>query len=267
MTTLQYVEAGDGCRIAWRVDGPGEAPTLLLSNSLGTDLSMWAPQIEGWSRHFRVLRYDSRGHGASASPTGSYSMDRLGRDVIELLNALDLRQVDFCGLSMGGMVGQWLAIRAPERVRRLVLANTSAFMGPPSAWQSRIDGVTREGLEPLAAAFIARWFTPGFPVAAAGEVERIRAMLLANDPAGYAGCCAAIRDMDMRPLIGLVRTPTLVIAGRHDPATPPPHSEELASGIVGARLARLEAAHLSNVECPQEFGQLVSEFLTEAADC
>lgn len=266
MTALRHFETGDGCRIAWRVDGPSEAPTLLLSNSLGTDVSMWDPQIEGWIKRFRVLRYDSRGHGASAAPAGSYSMDRLGRDVIELLDSLGLEQVDFCGLSMGGMVGQWLAIRAPERLRGLVLANTSPFMGPPSAWQDRIDGVTREGVEPLAAASISRWFTSDFPVLAPAAVEGIRAMLVANNPAGYAGCCAAIRDMDMRSLLGLIRTPTLVIAGRYDPATPPPHGEALASGIVGARLAWLDAAHLSNVECPEEFGQLVNEFLGGAAD-
>lgn len=258
----QYIATGDGCRIACRFDGPKDAPLLLLSNSLGTDSGMWEPQMAAWTRAFRVLRYDQRGHGASDAPAGAYSMDRLGRDAVELLDALGIGRAHFCGLSLGGMVGQWLAVHAPERIDRLVLANTSAHMGPPSAWQGRIEGVLRDGMAPLAEASIARWFTPDFPALTPQAVEPIRAMLLATDPAGYAGCCAAIRDMDQRRTVALIDRPTLVIGGALDPATPPPHSEALAQGIEGAALLMLDAAHLSNVERPDAFARAVLDFLT-----
>lgn len=261
MIGTESLLTGDGCRIAWRFDGPADAPVLLLSNSLGTDMHMWAPQMATWSRSLRVLRYDSRGHGQSDAPPGAYSMDRLGRDVVELLDALDLTKVHFCGLSKGGMVGQWLAIRAPERLERLVLANTSAYMGPPSNWDARIQGVLNDGMAPLAEASIDRWFTRAFIERGADAIAPIRDMLLATSPPGYAGCCAAIRDMDMRPTVALIERPTLIIGGSHDPATPPPHTEALARAIKGARVTMLGAAHLANVELPEQFGQAVLDFL------
>lgn len=258
---VQHAPMIDGCRIGWRIDGPDDAPVLLLSNSLGTDMDMWAPQLAQWTRRFRVLRYDSRGHGTSDAPAGPYSMDRLGRDAVELLDGLGFARVHFCGLSMGGMVGQWLATNAASRIDRLVLANTSAYMGPPSAWQSRIDGVLADGMAPLAEASIARWFTPAFPSASPDAVEKIRAMLLANDPVGYAGCCAAIRDMDQRLASAYNLLPTLVIAGKDDPSTSVADGEFLASRAAEGELAVLPAAHLSNVECPDAFGDAVIAFL------
>ncbi len=258
---IDHVTIGDGCRIAYRFDGPEDAPILLLSNSLGTDMGMWAPQIAAWTARFRLLRYDQRGHGQSDAPTGGYSMDRLGRDVSELLDALHIDRVDFCGLSLGGMTGQWLGIREPARLRRLVLANTSAFMGPPTAWDARILMVLEQGMAPLAQASVDRWFTPGFAAAAPASIAPIGAMLQATPPQGYAGCCAAIRDMDMRRMLPLIETPTLVIGGSEDPATPPPHSEGLAQAIGDADLVMLKAAHLSNVELPAAFGQAVLDFL------
>jgi 3-oxoadipate enol-lactonase len=222
---------------------------------------MWEDQVGPWARYFRILRYDSRGHGASASPAGAYSMDRLGLDAIELLDALALSKVHFCGLSKGGMVGQWLAVREPGRLQRLILANTSPYMGPPANWQARIDSVLANGMEPLAELSIQRWFTESFPKRNPEAVARITSMLLANDPTGYAGCCAAIRDMDMRPFLGLVQCPTLVIGATLDLAAPPPHSELLANSISETRLLMLEAAHLSNVECPTEFTKAVLDFL------
>lgn len=257
----QFITTGDGCRIACRFDGPEGAPVLLLSNSLGTDMDMWAPQMAAWTRQFRVLRYDQRGHGASDAPAGGYSIDRLGRDVIELLDALGLDAVDFCGLSLGGMTGQWLGIREPRRLRRLVLANTSSFMGPPSAWDARIDLVREQGMGPLAKASVERWFTNSFAAQGQDVIGPIAAMLQATDPHGYAGCCAAIRDMDMRRAVTLIDVPALVIGGTQDPATPPPHSEALARAIGGAKLVMLEAAHLANVECPDAFGTAVRAFL------
>src|SRR5690606_4746144 len=160
--SVQYFTTDDDCRIAYRFDGPEDGPVLLLSNSLGTTMAMWAPQMAAFTARFRVLRYDRRGPGQSDSPAGGYSMDRLARDAVQLLDALNLETVDFCGLSKGGMIGQWLGVRAPERIRKLILANTSAYMGPPSGWQSRIEGVLANGMAPLAEASIARWFTPDF---------------------------------------------------------------------------------------------------------
>jgi len=260
MTTT--ITTGDGCRIAYRFDGPEGAPVLLLSNSLGTSLAMWEPQLAAFTQHFRVLRYDGRGHGQSGVPAGSYSLDRLGRDVIELLDTLALDIVDVCGVSLGGMIGQWLGIREPARVRRIIIANSSAYMGPPSGWDARITTVREQGMPPLAEASVARWFTPSFPAKHQQVVEVIRSGLLATHPQGYAGCCAAIRDMDMRRLTTLIQTPTLIIAGKQDPSTPPVHSEALVRAIAGARLELLDAAHLSNVEAPEAFTAAVLGFLT-----
>lgn len=257
----RFVTVGDGCRIAYRFDGPEEAPVLLLSNSLGTRLEMWDPQMDAFTRAFRVLRYDSRGHGASTSPVGAYSMDRLGRDVIELADALGVETFDFCGLSKGGMVGQWLGVRAPDRVRRLILANTSAYMGPPSGWQTRIESVLSDGVAPLAEASLGRWFTPGFVAEATPAVAAIRAMLLANDPQGYAGCCAAIRDMDHRPTTKLITPAVLAIAGTADPSVSVAEAAFLVDSARGGRLVELAAAHLSNVEQPDAFAEAALQFL------
>jgi 3-oxoadipate enol-lactonase len=256
------VTLGDGCRLAYRFDGPVDAPVLVLSNSLGTTLEMWTPQMAAFAEHFRVLRYDSRGHGGSDVPPGAYSMDRLGRDVVELLDILGLERVHFCGLSKGGMVGQWLGVRAPARIDRLVLANTAAYMGPPSGWQERIDTVLRDGMAAIAGALLMRWFTPEFLRRATDEVAGARTMLLATPPAGYAGCCAAIRDMDLRPTAPLIARPTLIGAGSADPATPPERSDELAGAMrVETRVVRLDAAHLANVEQPDAFSRAVTDFL------
>ncbi|KUR78362.1 3-oxoadipate enol-lactonase [Novosphingobium sp. Fuku2-ISO-50] len=256
------ITTGDGCAIAYRFDGPAEAPVLLLSNSLGTTIDMWAPQMAAFTAKFRVLRYDSRGHGQSGVPAGGYSLDRLGRDVIELLDALQIEQVDFCGLSLGGMIGQWLGIREGNRLRRLVLANTSGLMAPASAWDARIGLVRESGMAPLAQASVARWFTEDFAATAPDAIASVLAMLRSIDPQGYAGCCAAIRDMDMRRTASLIGTPTLVIGGAFDPATPPDHSEALVNAIAGARLVMLDAAHLSNVEQPEAFAREVLTVLS-----
>lgn len=258
---MTFIVTGDGCRLAYRFDGPDDAPVLMLSNSLGTSLDMWAPQMEAWTRDFRVLRYDQRGHGASDAPVGAYSMDRLGRDVVELLDGLGLDRVHFCGLSLGGMVGQWLGVHAPDRIDRLVLANTSSWMGPPSGWDARIVQVREQGMAPLAEASVERWFTRKFVSAAPEAITRVIAMLKATDPVGYAGCCAAIRDMDLRPVVGLVRRPVLVIGGLQDPSTPPPHSEALAANIVGAKIKMLDAAHLANTEQAYAFAEAVRAHL------
>ena len=250
--TQGTLTTGDHCRLAWRADGPESGPVVILSNSLGTNMSMWEPQMAALAGHFRVIRYDTRGHGRSSVPAGAYSMDRLGRDVLELADALGVARFSFCGLSLGGMTAQWLGLRAADRLERLVIANSSPFMGPPSSWDTRIDTVRENGMASMAEAVVERWFTPAFRADPA-NVQAIREVLLATDPAGYAGCSAAIRDMDMRGFLGLIRVPTLVIGGSLDPATPPEHARLLADGIAGSSCVMLEAAHLSNLEAPNDF--------------
>lgn len=257
-----FVTMIDGCRLAWRSDGPADAPVLLLSNSLGTAMAMWDDQVATLASRFRVLRYDTRGHGASMVMPGDYSLDRLGRDVIELLDALGIERVHFCGLSLGGMTGQWLGVHAKARIDRLVIANSSSFMGPPQSWQDRIGLVRAQGMGVITQAVLDRWFTPGFAASEPPGLTRTRAQLAATPPEGYAGCCAAIRDMDLRSIVHLVDRPVLVIGGSLDPATPPDHAEAISAAIAGARLVMLEAAHLSNIEKPAAFSAALLDFLT-----
>lgn len=252
---------GDGCTIAYRVEGPCNGPTVLLSCSLGTNMDMWSPQMSSLPANYRVIAYDPRGHGRSSVPAGAYGMDRLGRDVFELLDALSLESVHFCGLSLGGMIGQWLAIRAPSRLKSLAICNSAPYMGPPEAWDDRIRKVLNTGMASIANAVLERWFAPGFQEAEPGKCEDMRAMLLSTNPVGYAGCCAAIRDMDMRPLLPLITVPTLVVGGTKDPATPFAQSELIASQIKQPRLVTIDAAHLSNVEKPEEFSEILSTWL------
>jgi len=253
---------GDGARLAYRWDGPVGAPVLVLSNALGTSLGMWDAQIGAFSRTHRVLRYDTRGHGRSSSPPGAYSIDRLGRDVLELLDGLSVPRVHFCGLSLGGMIGQWLAVHAHERIERLVLANTAPYLGPAEAWQARIETVMRDGMDAVADASVARWFTPRFSTAHPREVAELREALVSMSRGGYAGCCAAIRDMDLRPIARLIHAPTLLIVGVQDPSTSPRDAALLAGPMPRPpERVDLRAAELSNVERPGEFTRAVLDFL------
>lgn len=253
----------DGARIHYRFDGPDEAPVLLLSNSLGTDLGLWDPQMPVFARGFRVLRYDARGHGASSATPGPYTIAGLARDAIALLDGLGIGSAHFCGLSLGGMVGMWLGVHAPGRVRKLVLCNTAARIGPPELWNARIDAVRKGGMEAIAAAVIERWFTPATRERAPEAVARVRQVLEATPAEGYTASCAAVRDMDQRAAIAAITAPTLVIAGSHDVATPPADGRFLAERIAGARYVELETAHLSNIEAAQRFTETVSAFLGE----
>lgn len=262
--TPGFITTDDGCRIAYRWHRRTSAPVLMLSPSLGTAMALFDPQIEAFAERFSVLCYDPRGHGASDAPAGGYSLDRLGRDVVELLDALEIERTHFLGVSLGGMTGQWLGYRAPERIDRLILANTSAYMGPPSGWSGRIATVMEQGMVPMIAPVLERWFTPAFRSGPDPEVARIGRMLEATAPAGYAGCCAAIRDMDLRPTATRIAAPTLVVAGLQDPATPPDHARYLADAIPGADLIELDAAHLSNIECAAAFNRAVLTFLEAA---
>ena len=251
----------DGLPFHVRIDGDSAKPALLVSNSLSSDLSMWDGQIPEWSKHFRVVRYDQRGHGGSAVPDGPYSMERLGRDAIGVLDALGIEQAHWCGLSLGGMTGMWVATHAPHRLGRVILANTAAQMGPPDLWNGRIRMATRGGMEALADPTITRWFTQDFIARAPDEIARMRAMVLRTPVKGYQGCCAAIRDMDQREAIRRVGNPTLVLIGKHDPATTPAAGQLIHERIAGSKAVMLDAAHIGNVEDAQAFLKATLDFL------
>jgi 3-oxoadipate enol-lactonase len=245
--------------------GPEDAPVLLLGGSLGTTLHMWDPQVPVLSADHRVIRFEHRGHGGSPVPNGPYSIDELGADVLTMLDRLDLPRVSYCGLSIGGMVGQWLAINAPERVDRLILLCTSAHLPPAENWQERAAAVREAGSpEVVADAVLARWFTPAFAESHRDIVARYRAMISAIDGEGYAGCCEAIAAMDLRAGLPGITAPTLVVAGRQDPSIPPEHAEAIAAAVPGARLEILDpSAHLASVERAETVTSLIAEHLTE----
>jgi 3-oxoadipate enol-lactonase len=245
-----------------RLDGSPEAPALLLSNSLGTDLTMWDPQIEEWSKHFHVIRYDSRGHGQSTATDRPCSIAGLGHDALAILDHLGIERAHWCGVSKGGMVGQWLATHARKRLGRVVLANTAARMGPPDLWNARIRNVRANGMAGLVQPTLERWFSQGFREKDTATIGKVSEMLTSTPPLGYANCCAAVRDMDQREPIRSITNPVLVIVGTLDPATPPAVGREIAEAIHGAQLVELEAAHLSNLEQPAAFTGAVLDFLT-----
>jgi len=261
---MPQIETSDGIHLNYEISGPGDAPPLVFSNSLGTNLNMWDGQMAEAERQWRVIRYDQRGHGGSDAPAGDYALDRFGLDVIDLLAALGIEKTAFCGLSMGGMTGLWLALNHPGRFSRMALCNTSAFLPPPDLWNDRIRAVSEGGMSAIDQAVMERWFTDTFRAAQPDEAERIRQMILTTKPQGYAGCSAAIRDMDQRGAIGAIEMPALIVIGAHDPATPPDHGELIAATITGAQSVTLDAAHLSNIEQPEAFNRAVFGFLASS---
>ena len=258
------IKTEDGVRIHYEIEGREDGPRLLFCNSLGTNLHLWDAQAaEAAGLGFRVLRYDQRGHGASEAPAGDYSIERLGRDVLDILDQLEIAQTAFCGLSMGGMTGVWLAMHHPRRFARVALCNTGVWMPPRELWDTRIKDVTERGMEAVVDQVVERWFTKKFRDSEPHEVERIRAMILATDPVGYAGSCAAVRDMDLRDRLGLIEAPTLVVVGEHDPATPPERGQYIVERVPGAQKVVLDTAHLSNVEARDAFNGAVLGFLAK----
>jgi 3-oxoadipate enol-lactonase len=248
--------------VHYDVSGPPGAPMVVLSNSLGSTPAMWYRQVPVLTDRLRVVRYDHRGHGRSPVPQGPYDLADLGADVLALLDRLEADRVHWCGLSLGGMVGMWMAINAPERIDRLVLCCTSAKLGPPSMWADRAATVRAHGVDAIADAGIERWLTKGFIEREPAVTAQVRAMLAATPAQGYADCCGVIERMDLTERLGEIRAPTLVIAAAQDPATPPDHGERIAAAIPGARFALVQdAAHLAAVEQPDAMTELIAGHL------
>jgi 3-oxoadipate enol-lactonase len=244
------------------LSGLADAPVLVLGNSLGTTAGIWDGQLPALEQRFRVLRYDHRGHGRSEVPPGPYTIDELGEDLVALLDGLGIGRVSLCGLSLGGMVGMWLASRQPERVERLALISTSARLGPPELWTERAAVARTEGTAALTEMQVSRWFTRSFRERAPEAVAAVLAMLAATPGEGYAGCCEAIRAMDLRADLPAITAPTLVVVATGDPATPPAHAEVIAAGIGHAKLELVDdAAHIVSVEQPERVTGLLLDHL------
>jgi len=251
-------------QIHYEFSGPENAPVLILSHSLGSDFTMWDDQFPHFAKSFRVLRYDTRGHGRSEVTSGPYDFDKLGRDVLALADALSIAKFSFCGLSMGGAIGMWLGINASYRLQKLALCSTAAKLGTADAWNTRIETVRKSGTKSIAAATMERWFTPPFREREPLTIARIRGIFENTGSDGYIACCEALRDGDFRELVKTIRTPTLVLSATHDPAAPPADGKFLAAQIPGARYVELDAAHLANIEQRDKFTQEILEFLQKS---
>ena len=261
---MPFIDVHGVC-LRYRLEGKPGAPVIVFSNSLGTNLSMWEPQVSALRGDFRILRYDTRGHGLSAVAPGPYTQEQLGGDILALMDAIEIPRAHFCGLSMGGQVGIWLGANAPQRFARLVLCDTAAHIGNPEIWNARIAAIRAGGMPAIVSETVERWFTPRFIAQAPEVVASVRRMILDTPPQGYIACCEAIRDADFTEEASRVNAPTLVISGTHDPATPPAQGRLLASMIRGARYLEFDAAHLSNIEAAPEFTAAVRDFLSAAA--
>jgi 3-oxoadipate enol-lactonase len=255
----------NGIQVHYRLEGPPSAPVITLSHSLATDLTMWDPQMEVLTSRFRVLRYDTRGHGASDAPPGPYSLDQLGEDGHGLLKALNIEQTHFMGLSMGGMIAQVLALKHPDMLRSLILCDTMSQL-PPEAkpiWDERITIAEKQGMEPHVKPTIERWFTE--PFRSSPVVDRVRAMIRATNPKGYIGCSRAIMGLNLTERLSAISLPTLIIVGEEDPGTPVEASQVMQKKIKGSKLVVLKsAAHLSNIEQADAFNKAVLSFLSAA---
>ena len=247
----------DGATLAYTIDGPPDRPALLCSNALGTAMPFWKRQVPAFTPHYRVIRYDQRGHGRSGAPAGEYTLAQLGRDAVAILDAAGVDRADVCGLSLGGLTAMWLAVHMRTRIRRIAIANTAARIGTIAHWQERIDLIKAQGLAPVADAGPTRWFTDPYRTAHPDAVRACQGMVLEASPAGYCGCVAAIRDADLRSIISQITAPTLVIVGQHDPVTTPADAALVGKAIPGARVLELPAAHFSNIEQADAFNRSV----------
>ncbi|EJL80636.1 putative hydrolase or acyltransferase of alpha/beta superfamily [Herbaspirillum sp. CF444] len=255
MTTTQAAP------MSYTLEGPSEAPVLMFSNSLGTTMSLWESQARALRAQYRILRYDTRGHGESPGAAGAPTLAQLGRDVLDLLDQLKLDKVSFCGISMGGIIGLWLGIHAADRVQRLIIANSAAKIGTAEGWRDRAAQVAENGMDGVADGAAGRWFTPAFIARAPVLVDAMVSDLRHCSPRGYAACCTALADADLREQVSRIEAPTLVIAGRHDPVTTVADARFLQDRIAGADYLELAASHLSNVEAGEEFTAGLAKFL------
>jgi 3-oxoadipate enol-lactonase len=252
----------NGADINYMWDGDDRLPILILSNSLTTNLHLWDAQVVKFSQFFRILRYDNRGHGGSSSPEGEYSIDDIGNDIVSLMDYLGVRQASLCGISLGGMVGMWLGIHAGERVHKLVLCNTSSDLSPPDPWQIRIAQVKAEGMASIVDAGLERFLSESYRKSDPRNIDLLKSMMTSCEVLGYSGCCAAVRDMSLTSQLGQIKNPTLIVAGELDPSTPVSHSELIKQKINGSGLYIIDGvAHLSNIEKPEEFNNIVLDFL------
>lgn len=262
MSVDRYAIAADGTRIHYRVEGRADRPAVLFSHSLGVTLETWDAQVRALAGDFRVLRYDARGHGGSDAPGGLYEMGLLARDALAVLDAEAIDSAHLVGLSMGGMVGMWVGTHAPQRLRKLVLANTTAHIPLRDMWTSRIEAALRDGMDGIAAPTLNRWLGNDFKSAHPEQVEAVIATMRAMSPTGYAGCCGALREADQRETVALIRAPTLVITGSADLATTAAVAEALAAAIPNATSTVIAGAgHLSNIEQPEVFNRCLIDFL------
>jgi 3-oxoadipate enol-lactonase len=250
-------------QLYYELSGPEHAPVLVLSNSLGATHRMWDPQVAAFTAHFRLLRYDTRGHGQSSATPGPYTIEKLSWDVVHLLDFLQVDRVHFCGLSMGGMIGMFLGANAANRLHKIVLCSTAAKIGTPESWNARIDAVQKGGMHAVAAGVVERWLTPAYRASHRAETAAVLRMLEEANPEGYVANCAAVRDVDLRQNLQNVKAPALVLAGTHDPATLPADGQFLAKHIPGASYVEVNAAHLSNIEAQDDFNSQVVKFLAQ----
>lgn len=261
---MPYADLPNG-RFYYAEDGARDLPALVLIHSLGTSADLWAPQVPALSAHFRVIRFDTRGHGLSPAPHADYDFATLAEDVIQLMDHLQVPQAHLAGTSMGGMVVLQAALAHPDRVGRLLLCNTAARIGTAEGWAARIALVAEQGLASLAPTLVTRWVSEAFRAAEPGRTQSLCDLLRRTPDAGYMGNCAALRDGNLRGELGRISAPALVISGRHDAAATTAQGEELAAGLANARHVGLEAAHTSNWEVPADFNREVLGFLLETA--
>lgn len=257
---MPTAEKGD-LRIHYELTGLGEGPVLMLAHAIGSNLRMWEKVLPSFEKSYRVLRYDMRGHGESSVPPPPYSIEQLGGDALFLLDSLGIDRVSLCGLSLGGLVAMWIGIHSPQRLSKIVLANTAARIGTCEGWEERIKTVHASGMEPVALASPARWFTRAYREQNPEEMDWMRTMIAGTDPAGYAGCCAALRDTDLRGRLGAIQTPCLVIAGAHDPSTTASEGRTIQSALQDGKYVELDASHFSAWERAKEFAGAVHAFL------
>ncbi|WP_347455134.1 3-oxoadipate enol-lactonase [Acinetobacter thermotolerans] len=248
-------------QINYQTFGDASKPALVFSNSLGTKYSMWQPQIEHFQQDYYVICYDTRGHGASSAPQGPYSLEQLGQDVVNLLDHLNIAKATFCGISMGGLTGQWLAIHKPERFSHVIVCNTAAKIGQEQAWQDRAVLVREQGLAPIAATAASRWFTDPFIQSNPAVVAELSNDLGAGSPEGYANCCEALAKADVCEQLSSIQIPVLIIAGQQDPVTTVADGQFMQQRIANSQLFEINASHVSNIEQPEAFNQAVQTFL------